>query len=213
MFHGNVTWWGSYPSIWGNSLELLHGWFPPLHFLCSFSPELFVIWINRRLLVCLSPLMFMSFYFPKPTCFCKALQAALGCLCLLSVAVSRLPQNFVAWNNHFILPAILRVRSSSAGWCVSGHAASAGAAWMEGPLICWLLLLWHGGPAPPPWYLTLQGLSVAWAFHSVVVSGRSYLLRDWWLPTGKKQKLLGQWGAVPSAGTASLPAHSTARKF
>ena len=29
-------------------------------------------------------------------------------------------------------------------------------------------------PCPPPWYLTLQGLSVAWAFRNVVVSGRSY---------------------------------------
>lgn len=66
------------------------------------------------MLVCLSPLIFMSFYFPKPTCSCKALQAAIGCLCLLSVAVSRLPQNFVAWKNPFILLTIRRVRSSSA---------------------------------------------------------------------------------------------------
>ena len=49
--------------------------------------------------------------FTKPACFCKAPQAAIGCFCLLSVAVSRLPQNFVAWNNHFILLTIRRVRS------------------------------------------------------------------------------------------------------
>lgn len=50
----------SYLSILGSSLELLYWWFPPLHFLCSFSLELLLFGWNRYLLGCTGPLIFLS---------------------------------------------------------------------------------------------------------------------------------------------------------
>ena len=40
---GNVSWCGSCPLILGNPFELIHWWFPPLHFLHLFSLELYCL--------------------------------------------------------------------------------------------------------------------------------------------------------------------------
>lgn len=71
-FRDDVTWCVSYPSILGSSLELLYWRFPPLHFLCSFSLELFIIWMEQIIIGLYwssSFLVFPLLFFISDFCF------------------------------------------------------------------------------------------------------------------------------------------------
>lgn len=120
-----------------------------------------------------------------------------------------IPQNFVVWNDHLIL--ILRVRSLVAGlgtvslitrprlvqfgWRVPSHSGFYSHDMVRLPLSLHPCPHFPHTPPTPPWYLTLQGLRVTWAFHSVVVSGWStfHMAADFQLTGNKSCQANQEW--------------------